>query len=53
MAVGGAYLKIGKNNYKLPKNSDPEKLTYEECVEISQNQEKPKGKSRAKSKTKK
>lgn len=44
----GAYLKIGKNNYKLPKNADPEKLTYEECIEISQNQEKPKGKAKKK-----
>lgn len=46
----GAYLKIGKNNYKLPKNADPEKLTYEECIEISKNQEKPKAKAKGKSK---
>jgi DNA topoisomerase-1 len=49
----GAYLKIGKNNYKLPKNTDPEKLTYEECIEISKNQEKPKAKAKTKSKSKK
>lgn len=49
----GAYLKIGKNNYKLPKNAEPEKLTYEECIEISKNQEKPKAKTKAKSKSKK
>lgn len=49
----GAYLKIGKNNYKLPKNAEPEKLTYEECIEISKNQEKPKAKTKAKSKPKK
>jgi DNA topoisomerase I len=48
----GAYLKIGKNNFKLPKNVEVEKLTYEECVEISKNQEKPKAKPKAK-KTKK
>lgn len=48
----GAYLKIGKNNYKLPKNIDVEKLTYEECIEISKNQEKPKGKAKAKTKPK-
>jgi len=48
----GAYLKIGKNNYKLPKNVAPEKLTYEECIEISQNQEKPKTKGRATKTTK-
>lgn len=40
----GAYLKIGKNNYKLPKDAVPENLTYEECVHISENQpEKKKG----------
>jgi DNA topoisomerase-1 len=49
----GAYLKIGKNNYKLPKNADVEKLTYEECIEISKNQEKPKGKAKPKAKGKK
>lgn len=46
----GAYLKIGKNNYKLPKNTDPEKLTYEECIEISKNQEKPKAKAKGRAK---
>src|SRR5690606_32417962 len=40
----GAYLKIGKNNFKLPKDAVPEDLTYEQCIEISQNQpEKKKG----------
>jgi DNA topoisomerase I len=40
----GLILKIGKNNYKLPKDSVPENLTYEECVHISENQpEKKKG----------
>lgn len=40
----GAYLKIGKNNFKLPKDAAPEDLTYEQCIEISQNQpEKKKG----------
>ncbi|MCO5268133.1 MAG: type I DNA topoisomerase [Brumimicrobium sp.] len=34
----GPYLKIGKNNFKLPKGADVDALTYEECVEISQNQ---------------
>lgn len=44
----GPYLKIGKNNYKLPKDVDPEKLTYEECIEISKNQKPSGGKSKAK-----
>lgn len=40
----GAYLKIGKKNFRLPKGVEPEKLTYEECVEISENQAKTKKK---------
>jgi len=34
----GAYLKIGKNNYKLPKDVQASELTYQECVKISKNQ---------------
>ncbi|MFT5582412.1 MAG: DNA topoisomerase-1, partial [Psychromonas sp.] len=34
----GPYLKIGKNNFKLPKDVEPEKLTLEQCIEISENQ---------------
>jgi DNA topoisomerase-1 len=34
----GAYLKIGKNNYKLPKDKKPEDLTLEECLELAENQ---------------
>ncbi|MCB9224281.1 MAG: type I DNA topoisomerase [Crocinitomicaceae bacterium] len=40
----GAYLKIGKNNFRLPKNVEPSELTYEQCIEISENQ--PKGKKK-------
>ena len=36
----GAYLKIGKKNFRLPKDAKPEELTYEQCIEISQNQPK-------------
>lgn len=36
----GPYLKIGKNNFKLPKDVEPEKLTLEECKEIANNQPK-------------
>lgn len=49
----GPYLKIGKKNYKLPKDiEEVEKLTYEECVEISENQPK-KGTKKKKATTKK
>jgi DNA topoisomerase-1 len=34
----GAYLKIGKDNFKLPKDIVVEDLTLEECIEISENQ---------------
>ena len=36
----GPYLKIGKKNFKLPKDAEPEKLTIEECLHISENQPK-------------
>ena len=55
----GAYLKIGKNNFKLPKDVTPENLSYEECITISQNQPeskrggKPKAKAKAKAPAKK
>ena len=42
----GPYLKIGKKNFKLPKDVEPAELTYEQCVEISQNQ--PKGRKKKK-----
>ncbi len=45
----GPYLKIGKKNFKLPKDIEPEKLTLEECIEISENQPAPK-RGRAKKK---
>jgi len=34
----GAYLKIGKDNFKLPKGSNPESLTLDECLEIASSQ---------------
>jgi DNA topoisomerase-1 len=34
----GAYLKIGKDNFKLPKGTVPETLTLEECLDIAANQ---------------
>ena len=44
----GAYLKVGKNNYKLPKGTEAEKLTFEECKEIEASQVKPARKTIAK-----
>lgn len=34
----GAYLKIGKNNFKLPKDVVVEELSLEECIKISESQ---------------
>lgn len=34
----GPYLKIGKKNFKLPKDVEPADLTLEQCIEISENQ---------------
>ena len=48
----GAYLKIGRKNFRLPKGVDPAKLTYAECVEVSKNQVKAKPKAKAKAKAK-
>jgi DNA topoisomerase-1 len=31
-------LKIGKNNYKLPKGTEPAGLTLEECLAIAESQ---------------
>jgi DNA topoisomerase-1 len=34
----GPYLKIGKNNFKLPKGKDASELTLEDCLEIGDSQ---------------
>lgn len=44
----GPYMKIGKKNYKLPKDAEPEKLTLEECLEIAENQPTKKAKRKTK-----
>ncbi|MDP4664374.1 MAG: type I DNA topoisomerase [Salibacteraceae bacterium] len=33
----GPYMTVGKENYKLPKDIDPEALTLEKCLEIAEN----------------
>jgi DNA topoisomerase-1 len=48
----GAYLKIGKDNFKLPKGKEAAELTLEECLEISENQLKNPSKSKSRAKKK-
>ena len=43
----GPFLKIGKDNFKLPKDAEVEKLTLEECITISENQPVSKFKKKA------
>ena len=38
----GAYLKIGRSNFRLPKDKDPKELSLEDCLEIAENQPKKK-----------
>lgn len=40
----GAYLKIGKDNFKLPKGSEAGSLTLQECLDIAESQSKGKKK---------
>ncbi|WP_439489550.1 type I DNA topoisomerase [Algoriphagus sp.] len=40
----GPYIKMGKNNYKIPKDKEAESLTYEETIHIIENQPEPKKK---------
>lgn len=44
----GAYLKIGRDNFRLPKDKDPKELTLEECLEIAESQPKKKKGARKK-----
>jgi DNA topoisomerase I len=41
----GAYIKVGKNNYKIPKGAVAENLTKEACIDIINNQPPPTGRS--------
>jgi DNA topoisomerase-1 len=41
----GAYLKIGKDNFKLPKGTEAQNLTLEECLQIAEGQSKGKKKA--------
>lgn len=48
----GMYFAIGKNNYKIPKGKDAEKLTLADCLEIAEEQDKD-GSKKVKGKKKK
>jgi len=39
----GPFIKIEKNNYKIPKGKDPATLTLAECLEIAENAPQKKG----------
>lgn len=45
----GPYISLGKENYRIPKKTDPEKLTYEDSLKIIEDSKK-KGKSKPKRK---
>lgn len=42
----GPYIKMGKKNFKIPKDKVAEDLTYEETIDIIENQPEPKKKGR-------
>jgi DNA topoisomerase-1 len=42
----GPYIAFEKKNYKIPKGTDPESLTPEQCMEIIEKSKKTKGKSK-------
>ena len=43
----GAYIKMGKTNYKIPKDKEASKLSKEECLHIMANQPEKKGRGGA------
>lgn len=44
----GPYIKVGKQNVKIPKDKVPEDLTLEECLELAENAPVKKGRGRRK-----
>jgi DNA topoisomerase I len=36
----GPYISISKSNYKIPKGTDPAKLSLDDCLKIAELQEK-------------
>ena len=49
----GPYIKFGKKNVKIPKDKEPEKLTFEECKELAEKASEKKGRGGRKATTKK
>ncbi|MCK9616608.1 MAG: type I DNA topoisomerase [Lentimicrobiaceae bacterium] len=45
----GAYISFGKNNFKIPKGTDPETLTLDDCLQITGTQQKTESKKNKKS----
>lgn len=41
----GAYIKVGKQNVRIPKGKDPKTLTLEECLALAEEQNPDKGKT--------
>ncbi|MGB5930161.1 MAG: DNA topoisomerase, partial [Cyclobacteriaceae bacterium] len=44
----GPYIKVGKQNVKIPKDKEPTELTLEECLELAENAPVKKGRSKKK-----
>ncbi len=42
----GPYIKFGKKNVKIPKDTDPKSLTYEDCVELEKKAPEKKGRKK-------
>jgi DNA topoisomerase-1 len=49
----GAYIKVGKQNVRIPKGKDPKTLTLEECLALAQEQKTEKSTNTKKTSTKK
>ena len=44
----GPYIKVGKKNVKIPKGTQPESLTLEQCLELAEKAPDKKGRRRKK-----
>jgi DNA topoisomerase-1 len=49
----GPYIKVGKQNVKIPKDKEPASLSLEECLKLAEEQPAKKGRGRATAKKKK
>jgi len=47
----GPYIKIGRNNYRIPKDKEPTELTLEECLKIAEEAPAKKGRKKARKKS--